>query len=96
MIRKIETKEEKAWKSFFLYKKIYRSLGWSNARIFQKAGITDRSLISYCEKREIEDSQRGRDWEKLMAYCNGDSELLNAAYSNFTAEQISAFVEGFL
>jgi len=48
------------------------------------------------EKRYQEREKRYQEREKLMAYCNGDSELLAAAYANFTAEQISAFVEEFL
>lgn len=49
--------------------------------------------------RSISLAQAGSEYlqfKKLLAYCNGNSELLNAAYSNFSAEQISAFVKDFL
>ena len=74
---------------FRLYKLIYGPLGWTNEKIFREMNITDRSVMAAIEKRY-------QEREKLMAYCNGDSELLAAAYANFTAEQINAFVEEFL
>ena len=47
------------------------------------------SAIAAIEKQDMER-------EKLIDYCNGDSKLLAAAYENFTAEQIRAFVEDLL
>ncbi len=81
---------------FRLYKLIYGPLGWTNEKIFREMNITDRSVMAAIEKRYQEREKRYQEREKLMAYCNGDSELLAAAYANFTAEQISAFVEEFL
>ena len=54
-----------------------------------KTAKPTESAIAAIEKQDMER-------EKLIDYCNGDSKLLAAAYENFTAEQIRAFVEDFL
>ena len=63
------------------------------------AAFVDYQAKQKAVGRSISLAQAGSEYlqfKKLLAYCNGDSELLAAAYANFTAEQISAFVEDFL
>ena len=78
---------------FFLFKTVYGPLGYTDDQIRSRfiAKRAARTGIS-----PIPPTAKPNEREKLLAYCNGDSRLLAAAYENFTAEQISAFVKDFL
>ena len=78
---------------FSLFKTVYGPLGFTDDQIRARfiAKRAARTGIS-----PIPPTAKPNEREKLLAYCNGDSRLIAAAYENFTAEQISAFVKDFL